>query len=503
MTTEPPKGIKANMQRLYNQVTERHYSRVTDLGKYRKLLFSLCWFHSILVERKKFKNLGWNTIYSFNDSDWEVSENILAKYLGFREDGDKLEVDTKNVPWEAIKYLIAEVSYGGRVTDDRDRKLLMVYAEECFNPKVIEKGKYRLIENSQIYYIPDPEEVNFKPPPDVTNPAYFYQKFIKEFPMIDKPEAFGQHVNAQIASQIGDTRDLLSSIMQLSPSTTRQGQESVETSVLNICADLLEKIPEPLNLDDIKDKFKFDTSPIKVVLIQETARYNRLLIYTRHTLQQLLKGIQGLVVISEDLEKVMMSLYQNQIPTSWQFAYPSHKPLASWVRDLIERVKQIKTWSTSQAPVIFWISGFTYPTGFTTALLQQAAAAKQCSIDSLSLDFSIIPGDEAALVVQPREGAYIKGLFLEGAKWNITDGCLLEPEPMELHCPMPVIHFRPVKDKKKSKGVVYSCPCYYFSTREGSRERPSFMFHVDLKCGETGPEFWIKRGTALLMNLDS
>jgi len=209
------------------------------------------------------------------------------------------------------------------------------------------------------------------------------------------------------------------------------------------------------------------------------------------------------VLISEDLEKVQMSLSQGKIPASWQFAYPSHKPLASWVRDLIERIKQIRTWATSQAPIIFWISGFTYPTGFTTALLQQAASAKQCSIDSLSMDFAIIPGDEAGLVIPPREGAYIKGLYLESAKWNVTDGILMEPEPMELNCPMPVIHFRPVKEKKKNKGVVYSCPCYYYSTREGSRERPSFMFYVDLKCGELGSDFWIKRGTALLMNLDS
>ena len=74
---------------------------------------------------------------------------------------------------------------------------------------------------------------------------------------------------------------------------------------------------------------------------------------------------------------------------------------------------------------------------------------------------------------------------------------------MELACPMPVIQFRPVKDKKKAKIVNYSCPCYYYSTREGTREKPSFMLYVDLKCGENGPEFWIKRGTALLMNLDN
>lgn len=499
VTTEPPKGIRPNMLRLYNQITEKHYSRVSEPIKYRKLLFTLCWFHAILVERKKFKSLGWNTIYSFNDSDWEVSENILAKYLGFKEEGDKMDVDPKNIPWDAIRYLIAEVSYGGRVTDDRDRRLLMVYAEECFNPKIIEELKYKLIENTQIYYIPD--DTNYKPPQENPNPAVFYIKFIKAFPPIDRPEAFGQHVNAQIASQITDTRELLDAILELTPQVSVAGGESMDSKVLMICADMLEKIPEPLNLEEIKIKWQRDPSPLKVVLVQEIARYNRLLNFTRSSVAMLSKGIQGLVVISEELEKVMISLSLNKIPSSWQFAYPSLKPLAAWVRDLQQRIKQLKTWAYGQAPVVYWISGFTYPTGFTTALLQQTAASKPCSIDSLSMDYIILQEEEN--IIPPKEGAYISGLFLEGAKWNGEAQCLCEPEPMELFWPMPSIHFKPVKDKKKPKANIYSSPCYYYPVREGARERPSFMFHVDLKSGDFPPEYWIKRGTALLLSIDS
>ena len=498
VTTEPPKGIRPNMLRLYNQIEEKNYTRVPDVLKYKKLLFTLCWFHAILVERKKFKSLGWNVVYSFNDSDWDVSENILSKYLG-NEEGGKMELDNKVIPWDAIRYLIAEVSYGGRVTDDRDRRLLMVYAEECFNTKIVDEAKYKLIESTQTYFVPD--DTNYKPPQENPNPAAFYIKFIKSFPTIDRPEAFGQHVNAQIASQILDTRDLIDAILELSPQVATAGNESMETKVLQICADLLEKIPEPLNYEEIRDKWQRDSSPIKVVLVQEITRYNKLLAFTRNNLKMLEKGIQGLIVITEELEKVMQSLFLNKIPASWQFAYPSLKPLGAWVRDLQERIKQLKTWAYSHAPVVFWISGFTYPTGFTTALLQQTAASKPCSIDSLSMDY--IPLGEEENLIPPKEGAYISGLFLEGAKWNLEGQCLCEPEPMELSWPMPTIHFKPVKDKKKTKANVYSSPCYYYPIREGNRERPSFMFYVDLKSGEFGPEFWIKRGTALLLSIDS
>lgn len=66
-------GLKANLKRLYHAMTETSFTACTNAVKYKKLLFALCFFHSILIERKKFQQLGWNIIYSFNDSDFEVS----------------------------------------------------------------------------------------------------------------------------------------------------------------------------------------------------------------------------------------------------------------------------------------------------------------------------------------------------------------------------------------------------------------------------------------------
>lgn len=73
ITTEPPKGLKANTKRLYAQMTESKFTACRKPEKYKKLLFVLCFFHSVLLERKKFLNLGWNINYSFNDSDFDVN----------------------------------------------------------------------------------------------------------------------------------------------------------------------------------------------------------------------------------------------------------------------------------------------------------------------------------------------------------------------------------------------------------------------------------------------
>lgn len=64
-------------------------------------------------------------------------------------------------------------------------------------------------------------------------------------------------------------------------------------------------------------------------------------------------------------------------------AYPSQKPLASWTRDLALRVEQFETWaSRARPPVIFWLSGFTFPTGFLTAVLQ--ASARQNNVSQVA-----------------------------------------------------------------------------------------------------------------------
>ena len=73
MTTEPPKGLKANMTRLMNNMSDTKFTSCQKPHKYKKLLYALCWFHSVLVDRRKFQNLGWNIPYDFNDSDFEVS----------------------------------------------------------------------------------------------------------------------------------------------------------------------------------------------------------------------------------------------------------------------------------------------------------------------------------------------------------------------------------------------------------------------------------------------
>jgi len=71
------------------------------------------------------------------------------------------------------------------------------------------------------------------------------------------------------------------------------------------------------------------------------------------------KAIRGEVPLSVELEQVYSSLYNNLVPAVWaKRAYPSLKPLASWVLDCLERLKFMQKWIDENAPPNFWISGF-------------------------------------------------------------------------------------------------------------------------------------------------
>lgn len=279
------------------------------------------------------------------------------------------------------------------------------------------------------------------------------------------------------------------------------GGSGKDTVVMNACNSLLEKIPETVDWEDVRERNESDASPLKVCLLQEIERYNMLLTTTQASIKLLQKGIQGFVVISKEQEEVMNALYEGKVPKAWLFAYPSLKPISSWMPDLIDRIEQLNVWGFQGVPKVFWLGGVTYPTSLLTALLQASARKNQLPVDALSFDFIVQTAEEAQITAMPKEGAYIKSMILEGAKWDTNSSALADADTMQLYSPMPIVHFKPVAKKKTSTDGIYLCPLYLYPVRTGTRERPSFMIWVELKSGQFDGALWTKRGTALLLSV--
>ena len=132
LTSEPPQGIKASLVRSYKQAfnqkrdKELHES-TTKPTVWGPLSFALTMFHSVVRERRKFGVLGWNNHYDFNDSDLKVSMRQLHLMVE--------QFDT--LPLKALRYLAGECNYGGRVTDDQDRRTLSTMLLDFYNQEAV------------------------------------------------------------------------------------------------------------------------------------------------------------------------------------------------------------------------------------------------------------------------------------------------------------------------------------------------------------------------------
>jgi dynein heavy chain len=158
----------------FQDVSAEQFENVSKPKEWQKLLFGLCFFHAIIQERRKFGPLGWNIRYEFNDSDLETSRTNLFMFLNEQED----------IPWDAMLYVTGHINYGGRVTDDWDRVCLISILKKYYTADILDDN-YQLSQ-SGIYQVPQEGSLQS------------FKDYISTLPLIDQPEVFGLHENANI-----------------------------------------------------------------------------------------------------------------------------------------------------------------------------------------------------------------------------------------------------------------------------------------------------------------
>ena len=194
LTNEPPKGLRANLSRTLASIEGwTDFEVCSKLNEWKKLCFGLTFFHAIVQERRKFGPLGWNIKYEFSDSDLETSIAVLKMFLD----------EQPKVPWDALKYVTGHINYGGRVTDDWDRRCLMSILNKLYCEKILEDGY--AFSASGIYYAPS------------AGPLALYQEYVNNLPRDDGPEIFGMHPNANMAFNSSEGQSLIESCLSIQP----------------------------------------------------------------------------------------------------------------------------------------------------------------------------------------------------------------------------------------------------------------------------------------------
>ena len=106
---------------------------------------------------------------------------------------------------------------------------------------------------------------------------------------------------------------------------------------------------------------------------------------------------------------------------------------------------------------------------------------------------------------RPADGVYIYGLFLEGARWDMSKQRLEESKPKELYTEMRPLWFKPEVNRKVPPTGIYNCPCYKTLNRAGTLSTTghstNFVLPIELPT-VMDQNHWIGRAVALICALD-
>merc|ERR1719335_469055 len=104
--------------------------------------------------------------------------------------------------------------------------------------------------------------------------------------------------------------------------------------------------------------------------------------------------------------------------------------LANWMAHFQRRFSQYNQWVKSGEPKCMWLSGLHIPETYLAALVQQCCRAKKWALDRSSLFTKTTKYATVEDVPKkPEFGAYVTGLYLEGAGWDIQKSCLTRQKP--------------------------------------------------------------------------
>ncbi|KAL7706715.1 dynein heavy chain cytosolic putative [Lotmaria passim] len=494
MTNEPPKGMQANVSRSVAAYSADFLETCQKPAEMKKLFFSMCFFHALVQERRKFGPLGWNIAYEFTSGDLACCQMQIKMFL------DKYA----EVPYTVIRELSGNIHYGGRVTDDWDRRTLNTLLERFATPDIMR------------------DDYQFTPPLTeyrsiAATGKQGYLDYVASWPLNTNPETFGLHENADIACARTEAFETLQAVVLLrsdpsaaSSASSAAAATTPDDAVKSLTTAIQSKVAQPFDLDHFRRKYptKYEDS-MNTVLVQEAIRFNRLVILLHQTLDQLPMAIKGEVVMSKELEDVYRSLYNNQVPTMWaNRAYPSLKSLGAWVDDLVRRLAMIQDWYDNGHPSTFWISGFFFPQAFLTGILQNYARTMHISIDTISYDFEWMHTDPASVTAAPDVGCYIHGMFIEGARIDPETLTLAESKPKVLYEQAPMLWLKPVINRVPSTEGVYECPLYKTLRRAGTLSTTGHSTNYVLTAEiptppNVDPKHWVRRGVALVCALST
>ena len=130
MQATPSTEAQADLKKGFTAAAQGFLGTADTLQRLRQLP-TLAWFHAVLLERRKFKSLGFNIPYEFSQADLSACVTYMQNHLNM------METKKRPVDWITVNYMVCDVQYGGKITDDFDRRLFNTYGKSWLTEKCL------------------------------------------------------------------------------------------------------------------------------------------------------------------------------------------------------------------------------------------------------------------------------------------------------------------------------------------------------------------------------
>lgn len=219
------------------------------------------------------------------------------------------------------------------------------------------------------------------------------------------------------------------------------------------------------------------------------------------TLNDVQNAFKGLLTMSDQMEALIDSIYFDRVPPGWaKLAYPSTRGLGSWIDNLKHRLEQLNAWKEDPVniPKVVFLNRLFNPQSFLTAITQVHSRKEKEELNKLTVQTDITKKNWNEVEALPKDGAFVFGFHIEGARWDSNIGQLDESFPKKQYSIVPVVHCKAQKippPGKEEKGI-YQCPVYKTNMRGNT-----YVFTAQLKT-KLPPQKWVLAGVSIILDVE-
>ena len=406
---------------------------------------------------------------------------------------NRTNVDPDKIPWDALRTLISQSVFGGKIDNEFDNKILNSLVNQFFRPESYNEN-FRLFEppvgtdENETLLVPDDARCHND-----------YIKWIKAIQLQESPAWAGLPNNVEKIVRERQAKGLVANLKLIQGTGDDLGAaaEEEEDGKAAWLVNLQQKTEQmvdllPSQLELLQRTAKSIDNPLFRFLEREVTVAAGLLDNVRRDLTYLIEMCEGKRKSTNVLKILAEALHADVIPTTWRKYNIANISATAWINDFVKRVDQLKDLSTRKdfGQKGLWFGGLLYPGAYLTATRQAVAQKNGYSLEELSLQFELDPTPEE--IESNDQGFIMQGFAMQGAAYSKDDKRIKLTE--SLGSVLPAVNFKWVhkKDMKEtSEDETIQIPVYL------NKQRRAMLTAVNIPTHGIPKYVWYQRGVAL------